>query len=283
MDPVQPRPFTNPLVETFDFRAEANGSEYEVRVGLPASYHQGAGRYPVLLALDADVAFGITHETSMIEAMWSGAPLGYETPRIPEVIVVGIALPDRHTNPLRRNFEYMPEGNPAEFSPVTVAYLERLKAMIGQEPRFGGAPVFQSVLEREVIPLIERTYRVDPSRRMLFGQSAGGTFACYSLFTRPDLFTDFVIVSPGLMDQAIFRLEAAWAAQHDDLKANVLLSAGEREIRDPFGIVTGTVRLAEQLSARHYPRLQLKTWIVPDASHVQAGAPSLARAMAFLG
>ena len=85
------------------------------------------------------------------------------------------------------------------------------------------------------------------------------------------------------MDQAIFRLEAAWAAQHDDLKANVLLSAGEREIRDPFGIVTGTVRLAEQLSARRYPRLQLKTWIVPDASHVQAGAPSLARARAFLG
>ena len=50
MDPVRPRPFTNPLVETFDFRAEANGSEYEVRVGLPASYHQGVGRYPVLLA-----------------------------------------------------------------------------------------------------------------------------------------------------------------------------------------------------------------------------------------
>ena len=79
------------------------------------------------------------------------------------------------------------------------------------------------------------------------------------------------------------RPERARTRPDHSLPLGAQRSAGEREIRDPFGIVTGTVRLAEQLSARRYPRLQLKTWIVPDASHVQAGAPSLARAMAFLG
>ena len=117
METIGPKPFVDRLVEVFDFRAEANGSDYEVRVGLPPSYHQGSGHYPLLLVLDADLAFGMTHETSMLEALWSSAPLGYPTARVPEVIVVGIALPDRQTNPFRRNFEYMPESSPAEYSP----------------------------------------------------------------------------------------------------------------------------------------------------------------------
>lgn len=281
MAPFTPKPPADPLVEGYHFRAETNGSDYEVRIGLPPSYHQGTARYPVLLVLDADLMFGTTHETSMLEAMWSAAPVGYPTPRVAEVIVVGIALPDRHSNPFRRNFEYMPEGTPAEYAPEMVAYLARLKEMLGAEPRFGGAPILQSVFERELFPFIERTYRVESGRRIFFGQSAGGAFGCYTLLTRPDLFTDYVIVSPGMPDQGTFRLEAAWAEQHADLKARVFLSAGEREVLDPFGILGNTVRLAEKLSARRYPGLEIETWIVPEASHVQTAAPSLARALGF--
>ncbi|MCC7134698.1 MAG: alpha/beta hydrolase [Gemmatimonadales bacterium] len=281
MPPHGPRPLADPLVECYDFRAEANGSDYEVRVGLPSSYHQGTGRYPVLLVLDADLMFGTTHETTMIEALWSLAPLGYETPRVAEVIVVGIALPDRQTNPFRRNFEYMPDGNPAEYAPETVAYLARVKEMTGAEPRYGGAPTLQNVLAGDLLPFIERRYRVDPTRRIFFGQSAGGTFGCYTLLTRPELFSDYVIVSPGMTDQGLFRLEAAWAERHADLRAKVFLSAGEREVLDPFGIAGNTVRLAEKLSARRYPGLDLETWIVPGASHVQTAAPSLARGLRF--
>ncbi len=72
-----------------------------------------------------------------------------------------------------------------------------------------------------------------------------------------------------------------WAEQHTDLKARAFLSAGEREVLDPFGIASNTVRLAEKLSGRRYPGLQLETWIVPEASHVRTAAPSLARALGF--
>ncbi|MDX2058105.1 MAG: alpha/beta hydrolase-fold protein [Gemmatimonadales bacterium] len=276
-----PRPLADPMVECYDFRADANGSDYEVRVGLPPSYHQGTARYPLLLVLDADLMFGMTHETATIEALWARAPLGYATPRVAEVIVVGIALPDRLTNPFRRNFEYMPDANPAEYAPETVAYLARVKEVTGAEPRYGGAPTLQDFLATELFPFFERTYRVDPARRIFFGQSAGGTFGCYTLLTRPDLFADYVIVSPGMTDQCLFRLEAAWAAGHDDLRARVFLSAGEREVLDPFGIAGNTVRLAEKLAGRRYPGLELETWIVPEASHVQTAAPSLARALGF--
>jgi predicted alpha/beta superfamily hydrolase len=279
MTTQKPKPFVDPLVEVFDFQAEANGSNYEVRIGLPASYHHSDNRFPVLVVLDADIAFGTAYETSMLEAMWSKAPLGPETKAIPEFMVIGIALPDRFTNPFRRNFEYMAEGNPAEYSPDTTSYIERVKQMTGLEPRLGGAGTFQDILRQEILPLVAQNYRVDNSRRMLFGQSAGGAFCLYTLFTKPEMFTDFVIVSPGMIDQGAFRQEEAWAERNKDLNVRLLLSAGEREIQDPLGIVSNVTRLAEKLNTRRYPGLRLTTWIVPDASHVQTAAPSLARAL----
>lgn len=278
---MSPKPYVNSLIEVIDFHSDVNGSEYEVRIGLPPSYHMGEGKYPILVVLDADIAFGTTYETMVLEAMWSRVPLGGVKP-IPEFIVVGIALPDRATNLLRRNFEYMPAGDPSEYTLETKAYMDRVHKMTGQEFHPGGAPVFLDVLSKEIIPLIEAQYRIDDSRKILFGQSAGGTFCCYTLFMNPSAFTDYIIVSPGLPDREIFRLEAAWAEKHDDLNAGVFLSAGHKEMLDPLQIVSNTAQLAEQLYARGYPGLRLKTWLVPDASHVQTAAPSLARALTVL-
>jgi hypothetical protein len=46
----------------------------------------------------------------------------------------------------------------------------------------------------------------------------------------PDLFTDYIVASPGLVPE-IFRCEDAWAAAHDDLGARVTLTAGGRDCR----------------------------------------------------
>ncbi len=278
---MSPKPYMDPLVEVIDFHSELNGSAYEVRIGLPPSYRMGEEKYPVLVVLDADISFGTTYETTLLEAMWSKAPLGNVKP-IPEFIVVGIALPDRATNPFRRNFEYMPAGDPSEYSHETKAYMDRVSEMTGGAFRPGGASVFLNVLKKEILSLVEAHYRVDDSRKILFGQSAGGTFCCYTLFTKPQTFTDYVIVSPGLPDREIFRLEAAWAEKHDDLRVGVFLSAGQKEMHDPLHIVSNTAQLAEQMNARRYPSLRLNTWLIPDASHVQTAAPSLARALGVL-
>jgi predicted alpha/beta superfamily hydrolase len=41
----------------------------------------------------------------------------------------------------------------------------------------GGGPAFLDFLEHELIPLIDRTYRTNPSDRGLLGHSLGGEFA----------------------------------------------------------------------------------------------------------
>lgn len=278
MTAISPRVFTDPNIQTFDFTAETNGSQYEIRIGLPPSYAAGDRAYPLLVMLDADVAFGTVYETMALTAMWSQAPVDREKTLVPEFIVVGISLPDRVENPLRRNFEYMPDGDLAQLYEHPRAYMERVTGMLGQPFRAGGASIFQAVLRDEILPLVERHYRVSTERRMLLGASAGGSFCCHTLFTRPELFTDYVIVSPGIISPKIFGLEAAWAASHDDLKAGVLLSAGQDEIGDALNIVSNMARLAEYLQARRYPGLNLHSMVFPDASHVDTAGPSLAHA-----
>jgi predicted alpha/beta superfamily hydrolase len=54
-----------------------------------------------------------------------------------------------------------------------------------------------SVLRDEIIPLVERSYRITDDRGIM-GHSLGGLFAAYALFEAPDLFRRYGILSPSL-------------------------------------------------------------------------------------
>jgi predicted alpha/beta superfamily hydrolase len=128
------------------------------------------------------------------------------------------------------------------------------------------------------VPLVERHYRVDPARRALFGLSAGGTFALYSLFTNAGFFTDYVVASPG-PDREVIRLEATLAEAGEALPVGLFLSAGEHEMFEPLGIASYTAQLTERLLSRHHKGFRLKACVVPRANHIQTGAPSIAAAL----
>jgi predicted alpha/beta superfamily hydrolase len=281
MSPATPQPYVDPLVQGFDIESTINGRAYDVRIGLPASYQGGDLRYPMLVVLDAEILFGLTRDISTAEAMWSTAPRPNQA-KVPEVIVVGISLPDGASNPLRRNFEYMPKTDPNDYSARTRQYIDDVSRALGAELRTGGAPEFLEVLVAEIIPRVQSHYRIDDSRRILSGVSASGTFCCYTLFVQPSAFTDYIIASPGLFGREIDRLESAWAGRHEDLNAGVFLAAGEGEISDPFQIFSGTARLTEELRGRNYPNLRLHYDFIPGASHVQTAAHSLARGLVKL-
>lgn len=276
-----PRPFQDPLMQEMDLRSDINGAHYGLRIRLPQSYGQGEGRYPVMLCLDGEFMFYTAAEVAALEAGWSQAPLTGEVRPVPEMIVAAVTLPSDPPNPFRRNFEYMPASSEEDFPPALAAYLERITAMLGRGPEFGGAAAFHQVLRNEILPAIDARFRTDTGTRMLAGESASGCFVAFALFTEPSLFTDYLIVSPGPSAE-VRRMEAAWAETHDDLPARVLLAVGDQEIHDPLTIFSHTARLSEALSGRNYPSLKLDTWIVPSATHVRTVAPCIARALATL-
>ncbi len=75
---------------------------------------------------------------------------------------------------------------------------------------YGGAPLFLSFIEEELLPFLEREYRLSPKERVLFGQSLGGQFVLYTAQTRPDLFKGYIASNPALHRNLDYFLADHW-------------------------------------------------------------------------
>jgi len=148
----------------------------------------------------------------------------------------------------------------------------------------GGAASYLDVLRGEIIPHLERQYPLDPRERVLIGYSLSGRFATYALFSEPEAFGRYLIISPSLWwdRESAFAEEEAWAKSNADLRAKALLIGGDAEetpgggwrnnLSDEVGLplkqLTNMRELDRRLSARNYPSLRFKTALIPDGRHV---------------
>jgi predicted alpha/beta superfamily hydrolase len=187
----------------------------------------------------------------------------------PETIVVGIGYPMHEplaevTNEVRRLRirDLTPVPDPAQ----------------GWDDPGGGAPAFLTFIQSEVIPLIEREYRSDPSARVLAGHSGGGLFALYALFHQPDLFAGYSVASPTLDwgNKVTFAYEAAFAEARRSLPVKLYLGIGGREDPDPMDsdFYRDFYQLVERLESRRYEGLSLTQHIVENCNHCASTAPT---------
>jgi predicted alpha/beta superfamily hydrolase len=154
------------------FRLESKrvGRGFHIYVRLPLGYEQEKDkRYPTIYLLDGDVLFPILAPTQIL--------LNYDD-GIPDAIVVGISYGSFDPPTNQRGFDF---SGPAADA----------------RPDQGGAPAFEAFLREELIPKVERQYRADPERRILFGQSRGGYMVLWSAFTDPDLFWGRIASNPS--------------------------------------------------------------------------------------
>jgi predicted alpha/beta superfamily hydrolase len=131
---------------------------------------------------------------------------------------------------------------------------------------------FLALLVDDLRPQLASQYRFSGDHA-LFGHSAGGMFAAYALFRRPEAFDKMIIGSAYLngVRGAVFDAEADYASRHNDLKVSLFIGAGDREVDEYFlaisGIVSSTTRFSETLNLRGYPSLEVRTRIFSDEDH----------------
>ncbi|MEM9631441.1 MAG: alpha/beta hydrolase-fold protein [Pseudomonadota bacterium] len=233
-----------------EIASETLGRSYEVFVKTPAGYNDPENEnitYPVIYLNDGSytfqVASGVTH-----------LPMGYSH-RFERAILVGIS------------YALGEKGMPSRVRDFTPVKDERWKKY-----ETGGAPAYLKFLEEEVFPFVERNYRANPERRILSGQSLGGSFGVWVLFERPDLFSSYILTSPTLWykDKFVFDLEKQFAKNHDDLKAKVYLAVGELETVENGmrnAMVAQLLELEEVLRGRNYPGLDMNVEVISGALH----------------
>lgn len=130
---------------------------------------------------------------------------------LPEAIVVGIAYGSFDPGTNRRGFDCSAPAPDAS-------------------PDQGGAPAFQQFLKSELIPEVEKRYRGDSTRRILFGQSRGGYMVLYSAFTDPDLFWGRIASNPSFDPGRERFFAPASGAMRSDL--GLVATSGSRDRPD---------------------------------------------------
>jgi len=157
-------------VKQLAIKSAVLGEERIVLVRTPAGYETNNVKYPVLYMTDGDAH--MSHTASTIDFLMRNG-------RISDLIVVGVTNTDRTR----------------DLTPVKSS----LKNPAGelQFPTSGGADNFLKFFETELIPQIEKDYRVQPYR-IFAGHSLGGLFAIHAMMTKPGLFNSYIAVSPSL-------------------------------------------------------------------------------------
>ena len=176
------------------------GRPYHIYVRYPQGYSPAAEtRYPTVYLLDGDSLFPLLATSHLFFHL---------DEQLPEAIVVGIAYGSFDPAVNRRDVDYT---GPAE----------------GLAPAKAGGAAFHNFLKKELLPEVERRYRADPARRVLFGQSRGGSFVLYSAFTDPDLFWGRIASNPAFEPGRELFFGKAPAAARRDL--GLVVTSGSRD------------------------------------------------------
>jgi predicted alpha/beta superfamily hydrolase len=112
--------------------------------------------------------------------------------------------------------------------------------------------------------MIERSYRVDSSRRVLMGSSYAGLFTLYALFTEPQLFSAYISGSPAVTFARgfAFRQEAEYARTRKDLPARLFIGVGGIE-----SLSTPVQEMSRTIGGRNYEGLRLASRVIEGERH----------------
>jgi predicted alpha/beta superfamily hydrolase len=188
-----------------------------LNIYLPQDYHPDSSiTYPVVYLLDASANEDFPHIAGLFQFMTM-----YEL--MPKSILVGIANVDR-----QRDFT----------SPSSVE--EEKKKL----PTSGGAKNFIGFIKDDLQPYIQKRFPTN-GHNTIIGQSLGGLVTTQILFDEPQLFDQYIIVSPSLWWNKGELLNRAQEAlgKHTTAGKKVYIAVGD----EPEEMKTGAKKLEEAI------------------------------------
>lgn len=155
--------------ESFAIDSKVLSEPRNINVYLPMGYHKSDAKFPVLYLIDGGLDQDFLHIAGTVQlgALWA---------RSRSAIIVGIETKDR-----RRELT----GKTSD--------VELLK----RYPTAGSSSLFRAFIRDEVIPAVDKKYRVS-SERAVIGESLAGLFIVETYLRDPKIFTQYAAISPSL-------------------------------------------------------------------------------------
>ena len=233
-------------VTTLKINSAVLGEERTILVRVPPGYETNKQRYPVLYLTDGNAH--INHTGATIEFLAQNG-------RMSEMIVVGITNTDRTR----------------DLSPTHVTTTVAGGNSALQFPTSGGGDKFLKFIETELIPDIEKRYRVHPYR-ILAGHSLGGLFAIHAMVSRPDLFNSYVAVSPALQwdNQIVVKRAEDFFKGRKEYEATLFMSLGH----EPGPIEDGFFQMKQVLEKNQTKGFEWQAQQFDEEDHGSVVMPS---------
>lgn len=158
--------------EKIEFQSKTLNENRILNIYLPNEYSKDSLRtYPVIYLLDGSIDEDFIHISGLVQfGSFSWINM------IPKSIIVGISNVDR-----KRDFTF-PTNNKKEKEDF---------------PTTGKSENFITFIEKELQPFIDSNYKTNATKTII-GQSLGGLLVTEILFKKPQLFDNYIIVSPSL-------------------------------------------------------------------------------------
>ncbi|MFM7067730.1 MAG: alpha/beta hydrolase [Gammaproteobacteria bacterium] len=172
------------MTRQLDFVSKVNGRSYRIQVALPFAKAPAAG-FPVIYVIDGDGYFGTWAFAARMRAM---------SDELEPAVVVGIGYPEAETDMMLAMQRRMSELVPS----VDAEAVRTLSGSGTGTPLQAGADDLLRILREEVPPLVAGIVPIDRGRQTLFGHSLGGLFALHVLFSHPDAFQTYLVLSPSI-------------------------------------------------------------------------------------
>lgn len=218
-NPVQAVPTPYTFGDVLSFRSNMLKQERILNVYLPEGYADSTLAYPVIYVLDGSRNEDFPHIAGLVQFLNMYGLL-------PPSIVVGIA------NNGRSRYHDFTGPTQSDSDKVWI-------------PTYGGSGNFIRFLGEEVQPMVRAKYRTS-GHCTLIGQSLGGLLGTEVLFTRPELFDDYILVSPSLWwnNGELAAHAAKWADGHGGLPKRVYIasSPGDAMMRKEINEVVKAFR-----------------------------------------
>lgn len=239
-----------PAHQVFVLASAKLTEDRRIAVYVPPGYDAAtAARFPVLYMPDGGLQEDFPHVASAVDAAIRAGELR-------PLLVVGIE------NTVRKRDMTGPSTIPRDLEWV---------------PGSGGSAAFRDFIRDELIPEVEKRYRVT-GERAIIGESLAGLFIMETFFLQPEMFGTYLALSPSLWwnNEALVREAGARLASRADLRAALFVSSAN-ETED---IVPAVARLQEVLRASAPPGLKWEVEPRPDLRHdniYRSSAPAVLR------
>jgi len=233
--------------------------EFLIKSYIPANLSIPKDSLPILFVLDADMSFAMTYDI-VRWLRWGN--------EIPEVAIVGIAYGKTQAEWWqKRSRDYTICQDKTE--------------MWGKWELAGRGENFIKFLENELIPNIKNQYNLKSSNRTIIGLSFGGLISTDILFSKPNLFKNYIIAGPALLwnDKQVFKREEKYAQENKNLDVVVYTTVGsldDKTILNPWKDFNNVVM------QRNYKNLNFKSEIIENETHLSMFPTALTKGLKYV-